>query len=83
MKSSIKPYVSKTLHRTLADRAYYYSSMSKAYVKLNNGVFPGSNMPHLVQSYLAKQLEFLDVPPEIADDLSNAESLYDAWIHQS
>ena len=29
-------------------------------------------MPHLVQSYLAKQLEFLDVPPEIADDLSNA-----------
>jgi len=72
VKPCIKPYISGSLHTSLADRPYFYSSMSKTFVKLSKGCFPGKNMPTLVQNFVAKRMEILDVPPEVADDLSHS-----------
>jgi hypothetical protein len=70
VNEDIVPFVSPTLQKQLADRPYFFSSISNNFTKLSKGCFPGKNMPPLVQDCVAKQMEIFDVPPEVADDLS-------------
>ena len=68
----IRPFISTELHTRLAERPYFYSSITHQFIKLNRGCFPGKNMPPLAQEYVAKRIDILDVPPNVADDLSEA-----------